>query len=60
MILCDKCNRPMANADGFTLINGILGSYRICHDCSLALDRFVGSVERAKERRAEKHARVIR
>jgi len=54
MLLCDKCAKPFEISDGYLLRHGILGSYRVCDDCSLALEQFIERVDRAKERRANK------
>jgi hypothetical protein len=35
------------------LFTPALGTYRICDDCSVPLDRFTDRIERARERRVK-------
>jgi hypothetical protein len=53
MLLCDKCDKPIETSDDFLLRHSILGRYHTCSDCSLALERFIESIDRAKERRTK-------
>jgi hypothetical protein len=53
MLLCDKCDKPIETSGDFLLRHSILGRYRTCGDFSLALERFIESIDRAKARRAK-------
>ena len=47
MTLCDKCGKAVdVQSHGLLLNAPIPGTYRICDDCGLMLDRFVNMVSR--------------
>ena len=58
--LCDKCRQPFEYDDYFLLFNPILGQYLICDRCSLALEKFIDSVDKRIERRARVMGKDLR
>ena len=53
MAICDLCAQPIDPYGGYVLFTPLIGTYRICDDCSLPLDRFTDRIERARERRVK-------
>ncbi len=51
MTVCDLCEQPIEPYGGYVLFTPLIGTYRICDDCSVPLDRFTDRIERARERR---------
>ena len=51
-MLCDKCRGECDINHYFLLYNPILGTYHLCDDCSLALDRFIDTIDKRIERMA--------